>query len=126
MNLIIHIDNLLLAHTCPLMVTDNVKKLDGKCGLKYLMNVARGKIHEHLGITVCFGAMGHAYAITQCDFIKKLHTSLRNILKGLCLSVLALEKLFKVDQNTYFINKYDSEKYLENIEKTMVKLKVKT
>ena len=71
-------------------------------------------------------AISNTSTIFQYDLIKKLHMSVLDSLKGKRRSAPVLENLFKVDQNTYFINKYDSEKYLENIEKTMVKLKVKT
>ena len=49
--------HVLLAHLNPAVVTEHVKNLDGVCGLLDPLTVARGKLHECLGMSLDFASI---------------------------------------------------------------------
>ena len=52
--MLFHIDDLLVSHAGPEIVTCKVKKCDMTHGRKYPLVVTRRKTHEYLGMTIDF------------------------------------------------------------------------
>ena len=77
------------------------------------LTVTRGKTHEYLGMTLNFEDIKGACIITQCDFIKKLHNSLPQELKGPYRKTPAPPDLFKVNKNAELVSKDKADKYHE-------------
>lgn len=77
----LHIDNLFIAHQHPQIVTKFTNNLDVNYRSKDPFTVARGKIHEYLGMTLDFYIMEKAHEITQCDFMKKFYLNFLESLK---------------------------------------------
>ena len=75
LTIMFHIDDLMMSHVDPEIVTEHVKKLDGVHGNKHPLSITRGKMHEYLGITIEFG-LKRGVSISQYDFMKKLWASL--------------------------------------------------
>lgn len=70
-------------------------------------------------MTLDFGAMLKACAIAQYDFIKKLHCSLPDELKGPYRATPAPENLFKINPNAELASKEKSNKYYEITAKSL-------
>lgn len=49
-----HIDDLMLVHVTPAVVTEHIKLLDGVCGANDPLTATRGKAHEFIGMTIDF------------------------------------------------------------------------
>ena len=70
MTVLFHIDDLMLAHLMPHIVTELIRLLDGVYGSQDPLTVTRGKIHEYLGITIDF-SLKRGVVMCQYDFVKK-------------------------------------------------------
>ena len=53
-----HVDDVMLIHLLPQVVTEYVKKLDSVYGQKDPLVVTHRKVHEYLGITLDFREKG--------------------------------------------------------------------
>ena len=93
-----HINDLIIVHVQPATVTEDIKLLDNNYESKNPLTVTREKIHEYLRMTIDF-SLKRAYAMSQCDFIKKMQKLLSEDLKGLCCKYLVADFLFKVDES---------------------------
>ena len=108
--IIFHIDDLILAHSKPMITTKYIKLLDGIYGSKDPLTVTRGRIHEYLGMTIDF-SMKVGVAITQYDFVKKMYKELHEDLKGAYRNTPATDFLFKVDNSAEPLSKTKKEEY---------------
>ena len=70
--------------------------MDRACGKDDPLKVTRGKLHEHLGMSLDFRTKGRVI-FTQCDSMKKFWSSLLEDLREAHGSTLAPENLFKID-----------------------------
>ena len=52
--LLFHIDDILLTHALPNIVSKHIKLLNGVHSQNNLLTVTRGKVHEHLGTIIDF------------------------------------------------------------------------
>jgi hypothetical protein len=52
--IVFHIDDLLLSHLNPNIVTSYIRKLHKEYGSLENLTVTRGKVHEYLGMTIDF------------------------------------------------------------------------
>jgi len=105
-----HIDDLMLAHLQPQIVTEHIKKLDGVYGNQDPLTITRGKIHEYLGITVDF-SLKRGVGFSQYDFIKKFWNSLPPDLKGPYRNIPAPDYLFKVDRHAELLDERRKDDY---------------
>ena len=74
--LICHVDDVMLNHLYPQVVTECVKRLDGIYGQQDPLSVNRGLVHEHLGMIIDFRMKGRC-VFSQYDAIKKFWMSWR-------------------------------------------------
>ena len=70
-----HVDDLKISHKNHEVVTMIIKQLDNEFGQKAPLTVARGKVHEYLGMTIDYSSVGKVQ-ISMKDYIQ-------NILNGL-------------------------------------------
>ena len=98
LTLIFHADDALMSHALLSVVTEHMKLLDEGHGENDPLTVTRGKIHEHLGMTLDFRTKG-SVAFAQYDATKKYWCSLPTELRGEYKSVPVPENLFKVDED---------------------------
>jgi len=103
LTIIFHVDDLMLAHVMPVVVTEHIKLLDGVYGTNDPLTVTRGKVHEFVGMTIDF-SLKQGVAFSQYDYIKKFWNELPEDLKGPYKNTPALENLFKVDRNAKLID----------------------
>ena len=76
LTLIFHIDDVMLNHLYPQVVTKHVKRLDGIHGQKDSLTVNIGLVYECLGMTIDF-RMKSRCVFSQYDAIKKFWMSWR-------------------------------------------------
>ena len=86
-----------MAHSSSTVGSKHVKLLDGAYGTKDPLTITRGKLHEHLSITIDFN-LKLGLSFSQCDFIKKLIKDLPDELKRSSRTTLAPSDLFKIDE----------------------------
>ena len=91
-----HADYLLMTHGNPQVITDFMKNLDESYGKNDPLTVTRGKLHEHLGMTIYFRIEGKCM-FSQCDSIKKFWIPLPADLRGPNCVTPATEDSFKVN-----------------------------
>ena len=70
-----HVDDLMMSHKSPVVVTEMINRLDQECGSKDKLTMTRGKAHECPGMTVDFAMTGEV-SFSQCDHTKKPLNSL--------------------------------------------------
>lgn len=70
MPIMLHIDNLLMSHHHPHIVTLFIKKLEDVYGKQDPLTVTRGLVHEYLGMTFDLRERGEV-VLSQYDFVKK-------------------------------------------------------
>ena len=115
---VFHIDDLLMCHESPHVVSMIIKKLDDKYGSKDSLTVTRGPVHEYLGMTIDFRVKGEC-AYSQYDFLKKLILSLPESLKASYRNTPAPDYLFKVDADSPRLDKKRYEEYHTIVAKTL-------
>ncbi len=59
--IVLHIDDLLLSHKNPNIVTLYIRKLQQEYGSREDLTVTRGKIHEYLGMIIDFSDVGKVF-----------------------------------------------------------------
>ena len=89
-----HIDDLLMGHYNPNIVTLYIRKLQKEYGSLEDLTVTRGKVHEYLGMTVDFRVKLEVQ-FSQYDFLKKLFNSLPESMPLGLKYTAAPEYLFK-------------------------------
>ena len=119
LTLIFHIDDILASHKKAHIVAECIKLLDGAYGKADALAATRGKRHEHLGMTLDFGVVEGACAISQCDFVKKMHRNLPKELKGPYRRAPAPPDLLKVNENAPLATKELGSRYHENSAKLL-------
>ena len=92
--ILFHIDDLMLGHLCPNIVTFYIQKLQKEYGSLANLTVTRGRLHEFLGMTIDFRVKLEA-RFSQYDFLKKLLNSLPVSLSTGLKNTAAPEYLFK-------------------------------
>lgn len=107
MTIIFHVDDMMLSHKDPDVVTKYLKKLNGVYGTIDPMTSTRGKIHEYLGMTIDYSVKGEA-KITMYDYIKKMLNELPEKMKGEKATAAPLH-LFKIDDDGPKLDKEDKE-----------------
>ena len=95
LTVVFHVDDGLVSHSDPLVVTKFLKKLIKVYGDHKPLTIHRGKKHEYLGMTLDFKTKGKVM-ITMYDFLKKLFDKLPNDMIGFKRTA-APEYLFKTD-----------------------------
>lgn len=103
-----HIDDVILTHLYPQVVTEYIKRLDVIYGKKDPLTVTRGKVHDYLGMMIDF-RMEDRYSFTQCDTVKKFWMSLSEDLHRPCKSTPAPDGLFKVDKDSEKLDEVKTE-----------------
>ena len=97
MSIMFHIDDILISHKHPHIVTLFIKKLNAEYGKRESLSVTRGFVHDYLGMTFDLRVEGEV-ALSQYDFAKKLHISLPDDTKnGKYKKTPAPEDLLKVN-----------------------------
>jgi hypothetical protein len=103
--IVFHIDDLLLSHLNPNIVTLYIRKLHKEYGSLENLTVTRGKVHEYLGMTIDFRVKSEV-RFSQYDFLKKLLNSLPESLSTGKKNTAAPEYLFKTtDESCLLDNK---------------------
>jgi hypothetical protein len=103
--IVFHIDDLLLSHLNPNIVTLYIRKLNKEYGSLANLTVTRGKVHEYLGMTIDFRVKSEV-RFSQYDFLKKLLNSLPESLSTGKKNTAAPEYLFKTtDESCLLDNK---------------------
>ena len=100
-----HADDLVMSHADPAILTEHIEKLDGVHDNKDHLSITRGKLYEHLGMTIDFG-LKRKVAISDSDFVKKMWVSSPEGLRGQCRSTLAPDCLFKVDKDAEVLDNF--------------------
>ena len=118
--MVFHIDDLLMSHESPDVISMIINKLNDEYGSKDNLTVTRGPVHEYLGMTIDFCIKGEC-AYSQYDFLnKKLLISLLESLKVSCYhNTPAPEYLFKVDTGSPRLDKTRYEEYHTIVAKTL-------
>ena len=75
MSIMFHIDDLLMSHKHPHIVTLFINKLEQQYATREPLTVTRGLIHEYLGVTFDLRVTGQV-ALSQYDYLKKFYNSL--------------------------------------------------
>ena len=101
--IVFHIDDLLLSHLNPNIVTLYINKLNKEYGSLANLTVTRGKVHEYLGMTIDFRVKFEAW-FSQFDFLKKLLDSLPLSMSTGHKNTAAPEYLFKTTDNSCLID----------------------
>ena len=100
MSIMFHIDDLLMSHKHPHIVTLFIKKLEAVYGKRDPLTVTRGLVHEYLGMTFDLREKGEV-ALSQYDFVKKLYNELPDDMKeGRYRYTPAPEDLFKIKEDS--------------------------
>jgi hypothetical protein len=97
--IVFHIDDLLLSHLNPNVVTLYIRKLHKEYGSLENLTVTRGKVHEYLGMTLDFRVKSEV-RFSQYDFLKKLLNSLPESMSTGKKNTAAPEYLFKTTDTT--------------------------
>ena len=98
MSIMFHIDDLLISHMKPETVTLYIKKLEQEYGKRDPLTITRGLVHEYLGMTFDLRRKGEV-ALSQYDYIKKMHNRLPEDMKKGYRSSPAPTDLFKQKDN---------------------------
>ena len=94
-----HIDNVILLHMLPHIVSFYIKKLEKEYTNLDPLTVTCGKVHEYLGIIVYFRWLGEL-SLLQYNFIKMMRKRLPDSMKNrYCNTTTELEYLFKIGPN---------------------------
>ena len=96
MSILFHIDDLLMSHLNPVMVTLYINKLEKEYGKLAVLTVCRGLVHEYLGHTVNFRKKGEV-CFSRFDCIRKLYESLPDDMKIGHRNTAAPSNLFRVN-----------------------------
>ena len=100
MTIMFHIDDLLMAHMHPHIVTLFIKKLEHVYGKRDPLTITRGLVHEYLGMTFDLREKGEVI-LSQYDFVKKLHDDLPDEMKtGRYRYTPAPDDLFKISESS--------------------------
>jgi hypothetical protein len=97
--IVFHIDDLLLSHLNPNIVTLYIRKLHKEYGSLENLTVTRGKVHEYLGMTIDFRVKSEV-RFSQYDFLKKLLNSLPDSMATGKKNTAAPEYLFKTTDSS--------------------------
>ena len=92
-------------------VTKFIKLSNQNCGTKDLFTVTRGKRRGFLGMTLNFDAAKNAFVMSRCDFVKKLHVSLSNYLRGPPRTTAAPDFLLKVDPTAELVEQKKQDQH---------------
>ena len=98
MTIMFHIDDLLMSHMKPEIVTLYIKKLEQEYGKRDPLTITRGLVHEYLGMTFDLRRKGEV-ALSQYDYIKKMRNRLPEEMKKGYRSSPAPTDLFKQKEN---------------------------
>jgi hypothetical protein len=66
-----HVDDLKISHVATGVVDDLITDLDSEFGKETPLSKSRGKVHDYLGMTLDFSALGQV-TVTMIDFIKMI------------------------------------------------------
>ena len=97
-------------HEMSSVVLEQIKLLDEVHGKNDPLTATRGKIHEHLGMTIDFRNKG-SVAFSQHDAMKKFWLSLLPKLQNPCRSTPVPMILFKVDSESPRVDSNLQEKH---------------
>lgn len=75
MSIMFHIDNLLLSHKLPHIVTTFIKKLELQYATRDPLKMTQGLIYDYLGMTFDL-CVTNQVTLSQCNFLKKLYNGL--------------------------------------------------
>ena len=115
---VFHVDDLMLSHKSPRVVTDIIKKLDMEYGKRDPLTVTRGPVHEYLGMTVDFRTKGEC-AFTQYDYVKKMLNTLPKDLKAPYRNTPAPEYLFKISEESEALDPKRKDDYHTTVAKVL-------
>ena len=119
MTIMFHIDDLLMAHVHPHIVTLFIKKLELVYGKRDPLTITRGLIHEYLGMTFDLREKGEVI-LSQYDFVKKLNDDLPDEMKtGRYRYTPAPEDLFKINESSPKLDCARKETYHHIAAKTL-------
>ena len=111
LTIIFHIDDLMMSHKNPNIVTLYIRKLEKEYAKRDPLTVMRDKVHEYLGMTIDFRTKLQV-AFTQYDNIKKLFNDLPEDMKtGGLKYTAAPEYLFKTKDETCLLNESKKEQF---------------
>ena len=116
--IVFHIDDLLLSHKNPNIVTLYIRKLQQEYGSREDLTVTRGKIHEYLGMTLDF-RVKFEVRFSQYDFLKKLFNSLPESMKISIKYTAAPEYLFKTTDSSCPLDEVKKEQFHTITAKTL-------
>jgi hypothetical protein len=116
--IVFHIDDLLLSHLNPNIVTLYINKLNKEYGSLANLTVTRGKVHEYLGMTIDFRVKSEV-RFSQYDFLKKLLNSLPDSMSTGKKNTAAPEYLFKTTDSSCPLNNTRKELFHTITAKTL-------
>ena len=117
MTIMFHIDNLLMSHKHPHIVTLFIKKLEQQYAMRDPLTVTRGLIHEYLGMTFELRVtVTGQVALSQYDYLKKFYNSLPDDFKvdyegNRYRNTPAPSGLFKVNEDSPLLDNASKETY---------------
>jgi hypothetical protein len=116
--IIFHIDDLMMSHKNPNIVTLYIRKLEKEYASRDPLTVMRGKLHEYLGMTVDFRTKLQV-TFTQYDYLKKLFNDLPEDMLGGLKHTAAPEYLFKTTDESCLLNESKKEEFHNITAKTL-------
>lgn len=105
-----HIDDLLMSHVRAEIVTKYIKMLEEEYGKRDPLTVTKGLVHEYLGMTFNLRKKGEV-ALSQYDYIKKMHNRLPDSMKSRYRSSPAPADLFKQKENDPVLDEPQQQLY---------------
>ena len=122
---VFHVDDSLISHIDPTVVTDTLQKLSEVYGKTDPLAIQHGKHHEYLGMTINFQPNGDVM-ILMYDYIKKVIDKLPEDIIG-HKPTSASKYLFKTNgTNTALLNWTKSDEYHSLTRATVLYLSMRT
>jgi hypothetical protein len=116
--IIFHIDDLMMSHKSPNIVTLYIRKLEKEYARRDPLTVMRGKLHEYLGMTVDF-RVAKQVTFSQYDYLKKLFNDLPEDMLGGLKHTAAPEYLFKTTDESCLLSDSKKEEFHNITAKTL-------
>ena len=114
-----HVDDLKISHVDPEVVTEMIELLEGEFGKEAPLTKTRGHVHEYLGMTIDFSAMGKV-KISMIGYINDMLEAVPELInkEGECATP-ASDHLFTVSPDAKKLDSNDADMFHHNTAKLL-------
>jgi hypothetical protein len=113
-----HVDDLKISHIDPEVVTEVIDLLESQFGKEAPLTVARGKVHEYLGMTIDYTEKGKV-KFSMAEYIKGMLNELPDDLGDGEAPTPASKYLFDVDKNAEKLDSTNADLFHHNTAKLL-------